>query len=129
MMRNAACWPFHTCDCHIANHSPPTVMKPTNQIRNAQPAASENEPLGVMKVPRREVSGAKKLERSEREQDRCHRLADDDQPESDRPQNRDRQGVGRHRARRQDRVHAEDVLHELEVRLRIMDVSDGDETA
>lgn len=25
---NAFCWPFHICDCHIANHSPPMAMKP-----------------------------------------------------------------------------------------------------
>ena len=25
--RKAASWPFHILDCHMRNHSPPTVMK------------------------------------------------------------------------------------------------------
>src|SRR4030088_1486509 len=36
-IRNAASTPFHTCDCHIRNHSPPIAMKPTNH--NASPRA------------------------------------------------------------------------------------------
>src|SRR5690606_2888242 len=29
-MRKAASWPFQVRDCHMRNHSPPTVMKATN---------------------------------------------------------------------------------------------------
>ena len=29
-IRNAASWPFHDFDCHIRNHSAPTVMKAVN---------------------------------------------------------------------------------------------------
>ena len=31
-IRNAASWPFHTFDCHIKNHSPPTLRKATIHI-------------------------------------------------------------------------------------------------
>jgi hypothetical protein len=29
-MRNAASWPFHIFDCHMAKYSPATTMKPKN---------------------------------------------------------------------------------------------------
>ena len=35
VMRKAACCPFQTWDCHIAYHSPPIAVKPTNQIRSS----------------------------------------------------------------------------------------------
>ena len=44
-MRNAGCWPFQTCDCHIANHSPPTARKAMNQTRNPQPAPAKTNRL------------------------------------------------------------------------------------
>ena len=31
VMRNAASWPFHSFDCHIAKYSPAMTMKPRNQ--------------------------------------------------------------------------------------------------
>src|SRR5438128_10546051 len=32
--RNALGTPFHCCDCHMPNHSPPIDMKPTCHSRN-----------------------------------------------------------------------------------------------
>jgi len=45
VMRNAGCWPFQTWDCHIAYHSPPTAVKPTNQTRNPQAAPAKTKRL------------------------------------------------------------------------------------
>jgi hypothetical protein len=36
---NAFCWPFQMLDCHMANHSPPTTMKPKYQIKKPIVAA------------------------------------------------------------------------------------------
>jgi hypothetical protein len=51
-MRKARCRPFHSWDCHIANHSPSTARKATNQTRNSAAGPGKNKPLGVVKVPR-----------------------------------------------------------------------------
>ena len=34
--RNALGTPFHCCDCHMPNHSPAIVMKPTCQSRKPE---------------------------------------------------------------------------------------------
>jgi hypothetical protein len=91
--------------------------------------SGENKPLGVMKFSRLEPTGPKKFERPKREQDRGNGFAEDDQPEADSPEKRNRQGMVRHRARRQDRVHAQHVLHEQEIRPRIVDVAEHYESA
>jgi hypothetical protein len=89
---------------------------------------SIDETLGPTKVIRAGIPRAQKLNRSAREEGGGQRLPRNDRPESDQPDQRDREGVVRHRAGR-NRVHAEHMPHKCEILTGIMDVSVRDQAA
>src|SRR5215831_5470073 len=49
--RNALGTPFHCCDCHIPNHSPPIDMKPTCQSRKPRVKPATAKRLARLNAP------------------------------------------------------------------------------
>ena len=77
--RNALGTPFQYFDCHIPNHSPPMVMKPTCQSRKPSVEPDDRERLGAIERARIGAQAAQQRDGADPAQHRRQRLGRDDE--------------------------------------------------